>query len=181
VFSLNVPLPPAVDALAADLAPRLVPFESVRDRHGLVCKRFGTADVGGETDRTRTLPRLRERLRPRLAGVDPFDVRATGLGAFTDPPTGPAPVVYLRIESAGLRALHDRLCRAFDPVPGIEGDDYVPHVTLARGGDRAAARELAEADPGIDPVGWRVGALDVYDPAARAVAATIRLDGPDSD
>jgi len=179
VFSLNVPLPPAIDALAAALAPRLVPFESVRDRHGLVCKRFGSGDVGGETDRSRALFRLRERLRPRLAGVGPFDVRATGIGAFLDPPTGPAPVVYLRIESPGLCALHDRLCRAFDPVPGIEGDDYVPHVTLARGGDRAAdaARSLAGTD--VDAVGWRVGALDVYDPSARAVAATIRLDGDD--
>jgi len=41
MFSLNVPLAPAVDRLAADLQSKLSGFDRVRDRHTLVCKRFG--------------------------------------------------------------------------------------------------------------------------------------------
>jgi len=45
MFSLNVPLAPAVDRLAADLQSKLSGFDRVRDRHTLVCKRFGVDDV----------------------------------------------------------------------------------------------------------------------------------------
>ena len=191
MFSLNVPLPPAVDRLAADLHPKLSGFDRVRDRHTLVCKRFGVDDVrgggrdggegdgrGGEQDappREEALERLRERLRGPLAGADPFEVAATGVGVFDAPRSGSRPVVYLTIESDELIRLHRRLCSSFGAVEGIEGDEYVPHVTLARGGnpEPGAVADLVDAE--FDQIRWRVHALDVWDPEYREVAASVEL------
>lgn len=177
MFSLNVPLPPAVERLAEALRPKLTGFDRVRDRHTLVCKRFGTDDVSAPgapaPERNVALATLREDLRPVLAGTDPFRIRVTGVDAFESPARGPGPVVYLAVESEALERLHRRLCRAFDPIEGIEGADYVPHVTLARGGDPAAVERVVDAD--VDAIEWGVDALALYDPDFREVAGRIEL------
>ncbi|MFD1570883.1 2'-5' RNA ligase family protein [Halorubrum laminariae] len=197
MFSLNVPIPLAVGRLASDLHPKLSGFDRVRDRHTLVCKRFGVADVAERTDENVTvgpdadpagveaddarpprpvaLDRLRERLRRPLAGTSPFRVAVTGVDTFDAPASGARPVVYLTIESDGLVRLHRRLCAVFGPIEGIEGDDYVPHVTLARGGnpDPGVVADLLASE--FEPIRWRVHALDVWDPEVREVAATMDL------
>lgn len=188
MFSLNVPLPPAVDRLAADLHPKLSGFDRVRDRHTLVCKRLGVEDVpdrvGGHNPPEDVGPRppkpdalaaLREDLRPLLSGTDPFDVAVTGIDVFDAPASGSRPVVYLTVESEVLVRLHQRLCAAYGAIEGIEGEEFVPHVTLARGGNPEAGvvADLVSAD--IEPIRWRVHALDLYDPEFREVAATIEL------
>ena len=191
MFSLNVPLPPAVDRLAADLHPKLSGFDRVRERHTLVCKRFGVADVrSGERERDEergrgekadvpprreALDRLRERLRRPLAGTDPFEVAVTGIDVFDAPRSGSRPVVYLTVESDELVRLHRRLCAAFGAIEGIEGDDYVPHVTLARGGNPEPGAVADLVDAAFDPIRWRVHALDVWDPEFREVAASVDL------
>ena len=194
MFSLNVPLPPAVDRLAADLHPKLSGFDRVRDRRTLVCKRLGVEDVpdrvaggarsgradpgpGGDPSPPKpdALAALREDLRPLLSGTDPFDVAVTGVDVFDAPASGSRPVVYLAVESDGLVRLHRRLCAAYGAIEGIEGDDFAPHVTLARGGNPApgVVADLVAAE--VDPIRWRVHALEVYDPEFREVAATIDL------
>jgi len=172
VFSLNVPLPGRVGRLAADLHPELSRFERIRDRHTLVAKRFDT-DLDPDAD---SLPRLRERLRPLLreAAPGPLDLRITGLDCFADPPRGTGPVLYLAVESPGLASLHRRLCDSFGVVAGIEGDDYVPHVTLARGGRIEDARDVVERRE-IDPVSWTADELRVWDSRYREAAARIPL------
>ncbi|ELZ54608.1 MULTISPECIES: 2'-5' RNA ligase family protein [Halorubrum] len=182
MFSLNVPLSPAVDRLAGDLHPKLEGFDRVRERHTLVCKRFGVGDVrdaegdAGETPaREDALDRLRGRLSRPLARTDPFEVAVTGVDVFDAPASGSRPVVYLAVESGGLVRLHRRLCAAFGAVEGIEGDDYVPHVTLARGGNPEPGAVAALVDAAFEPIRWRVHALDVWDPEFREVAATIEL------
>ncbi|MFC5277542.1 2'-5' RNA ligase family protein [Halorubrum rubrum] len=193
MFSLNVPLPPAVGRLADDLQPKLSGFDRVRDRHTLVCKRFGVDDVtagaepapgadaregldgDGAPPRSVALDRLRDRLRRPLAGTPPFAVEVTGVDAFDSPASGSGPVVYLAVESEGLVRLHRRLCAVFGVVDGIEGDAYVPHVTLARGGGPASETIDRLRRIGFDPIRWRVHALDLYDPAFREIAATIEL------
>ena len=182
MFSLNVPLAPAVERLAADLHPKLRGFETVRERRTLVCKRFGVADVsesgerGAEPPRrSDALDRLRGRLGRPLGRTAPFEVAVTGVDVFDAPASGSAPVVYLVVESQGLVRLHERLCDAFGAVEGIEGDDYVPHVTLARGGNPEPGAVASLVDAAFDPVRWRVHALDVWDPAFREVAATVDL------
>jgi 2'-5' RNA ligase len=133
VYSCNVPVPAEVSRLARGLA-RECREATPRDRHSLVLKRLGDGDPGG----------LAGRVRRTLAGTAPFEVRVTGVGVFREPPVGRGPVAYLSVESPRLLALHRELCAAFDPVDGIEGDDYVPHVTVARGGDadRLAGRSI---------------------------------------
>jgi len=182
VFSLNVPLSPAVAEIARDLHPKLSGFDRVRDRHTLVCKRFGVDDVAEGTDRdgnadppsrSVALDRLRERLRRPLAGTAPFEVAVTGIDVFDSPASGSRPVVYLAVESDGLDRLHRRLCAAFGAIEGVEGDDYVPHVTLARGGDPEPGVVADLVAREFDPIRWRVHALDVWDPAVREVAATV--------
>jgi len=164
-FSLNAPVPGRVRRLASDLAPDLSGFERLRRRHSLVCKRLGGGDP----------PRLADRARRALAGAPAAEARVTGVDAFADPPTGSGPVVYLAVESPGLHRLHATLCGAFDPVEGLEGDDYVPHVTLARGGDREAARRLADRD--IDPVTWTVSELHLWDARDRETVRRFPLPG----
>ncbi|MFA9517945.1 2'-5' RNA ligase family protein [Halopenitus sp. H-Gu1] len=189
MFSLNVPLPPAVDRLADDLHPRLVAFDRIRERRTLLCKRISVDDVrvggsrtggaGGRSSqrtaasRDRAIAELRERIRPVLAGIGPIDLRITGIDYFRYPTRGPGPVVYLRVESDGLHRVHRRLCSIFDPVAGMEGDEYIPHVTLARGGDVEAARRISAVD--VDPIEWRTQSLEIYDPDFREPAATIEL------
>ncbi len=186
MFSLNVPLPPAVDRLAVDLHPKLRGFDRVRERHTLVAKRFGVDDVPGARSGRRpdsdghgagskdvALARLREELHPLLAGTDPFDAAITRIDAFDRPARGPDPVVYLAVESDALARIHRRLCAAFDPVDGIEGDAYVPHVTLARGGSSEAVASLVDVP--IDPIEWRVHELELYDSEFREVAGRMAL------
>jgi len=158
VFSLNVPVPGRVRRVAGDLHPELARFDRLRERHSLLLKRFDTA-LDDDAD---SLPRLRERLRPLLSrqGGGGLDLRVTGLDYFETPPHGPGPVVYLTVESADLRALHHRLCGAFGAVTGMEGTEYVPHVTLARGGRIVDAADLADRRA-IDPVEWTAGELRI--------------------
>ena len=155
MYSLNIPLPSSVTSLAGRLAHDL-PQARARPRgeHTLVAKRLGDGDHAAYA-------RLEARARDAVRGIAPFEVRVIGIDCFETAVTGPSPVVYLAVESAQLRALHERLCEAFDAVEGMEADAYIPHVTIARGGDPAAARRLVERD--IDPVTWAVEELAFFD------------------
>lgn len=163
MYSLNVPVPGRVARLASDLFPYLAPFDRVRDRHTLVCKRFEDTEFD----------RLHEQLRRVLAGQPAFEARVTDIRFFEAPPRGAAPVVYLAVESPGLADLHRALTDEFGAVDGLEGDEYVPHVTLARGGSLADARAVASQS--IEPVEWTVSQLDIYDSSFRETVASISL------
>jgi len=166
VYSLNAPVPPAVAALASDLASDLVGAQArTRGSHTLVVKRLGGDDAG--------YARLAARARDALAGTPTCEARVSGVAVFERVPSGTAPVVYLRVESPGLTALHDRLCDGFDPVAGIEGEAYVPHVTVARGGSVAAARSLAERD--VDAIEWVVDELVFWDSAREQSVTRVSL------
>lgn len=152
--SLNVPVPGRVAAVAGELRPALEPFATVRERHTLVAKRLGEVEPAG----------LQSRVRRTLAGTPAFEARVTGIGAFASPTAGPGPVVYLTVESPGLVDLHRRLCGTFGHAPGVEGHDYVPHVTLARGGGadaEAAVERLVGTE--VEPVAWTVSELVFWD------------------
>ena len=154
MLSLNVPLPGRVLASVEAARPALDGFASVRERPTLVVKRFGAVDRA-EADRIESEARL------VLADARPVEARVIGVGTFEEPPAGPGPVGYLAVDSPGLEALHGRLVEAFGAVPGLEGDDYVPHVTLARGGDPRAVEALADLD--VEPVSWTVRELRFFD------------------
>lgn len=152
MYSLNVPLPSSVTRLATELARELPAARArVRGEHTLVCKRLGEGPHA----------RLEARLREALPGTPAFEAQVTGVDYFAEAETGPSPVVYLTVESPGLRALHERLLETFDPIAGLEGEEYVPHVTVARDGDLAAAERLAERE--LDPITWTVTSVTSYD------------------
>jgi len=127
------------------------------------------------TPKPDALDALREDLHPLLAGTDPFPVAVIGIDIFDAPASGSAPVLYLVIESDALVRVHRRLCAAYGAIAGIEGDDFVPHITVARGGnpEPGVVADLVGAE--FEPIRWRVHALDLYDPEFREVAATIDL------
>ncbi|PSP78915.1 phosphoesterase [Halobacteriales archaeon QS_1_68_20] len=166
MYSLNVPVPGRVARLASDLAPHLVGFERIREEHTLVCKRLGSP-APGEYDH------VQARAREELAGLPPFEARVTGVEAFEDPASGPGPVVYLAVESPGLRRAHDRLLDSFPPAEGVEGEGYVPHVTLARDADCETVDRLL--DRKVDPVTWTVDELVFWDAAHGGEAGRVRL------
>jgi 2'-5' RNA ligase len=163
VTSVNVPVPGRVERLADDLRPALSAFDRVRDRHTLLCKRLPEAEP----------TRLTKRVRVALERTPAFEARVTGVDFFAEPARGPGPVVYLAVESPGLRETHERLCATFPPVEGVEGAAYTPHVTLARGGSVADAERLRERE--VDPVTWTVSALELYDADHREPTARVPL------
>lgn len=173
--SLNVPVPNAVARRTAELEPLLTPFDRVRDRHTLLVKRLSGPRQQRGVDGLADLARLRERLRPVLAGTAAFEVRVTHIDYFERPPKGSAPVVYLAVESPGLRSIHRRLVAEFGAVDGLEGDDYDPHVTLARGGSVADAERLATRP--IDPITWTVSELEISSRDQDGATARVSLTG----
>ena len=168
MFSVTVPVPESLRERSRALRPALSGFERIRPPRSrqLVAKR-----LPAET-RREFLTDAR-RARAALAPVEPFEVRIPGTDTFADPPRGPGPVAYLAVESAGLERVHERLVDAFDAVPGLEGPDYVPHLTLARGGSPSAADSLAERS--FEPITFSVERLSFYDTAREQSVESVNL------
>lgn len=165
MYSLNVPVPASVARLASELAhdvPRAQ--ERTRGEHTLVLKRLG---------QDRSVPRIQAQVREYLTGQPPFEAQVTGIDYFANPTNGPAPVVYLAVESPELRRLHERLVDLFSPVEGLEGAEYTPHVTIARGGDDERISRLV--DRSIDPITWTVTRLTVRDSRRGEPASSVSL------
>ncbi|MEF8843271.1 MAG: 2'-5' RNA ligase family protein [Haloarculaceae archaeon] len=165
-YSLNAPVPAGVARLAAGLAGELRTAD-VRTKHSMVLKRL---PEDGEPGRRPNVRSFAGRVREALAGLGPFAARVTGVESFDRPTSGTGPVVYLAVESPGAREAHERLCEHYEPLPGLEGEDYVPHVTIARRGDAAhlVGRE-------IDPVEWTVDRLVIWDAHRRLEVETVSL------
>jgi len=164
VYSVNVPVPGRVRQLADRLYPELVGFETVREDHSCLLKRLGEADH---------VAQLQHRAHRALEGAPAVEAEITGIDYFADPPLGSAPVVYLAVESPGLEGIHADLTEAFDVVEGLEGTDYVPHVTLARGGDIETAKRLADRE--IEPVRWTVSELEFWDGTYKLPVSRVSL------
>nr|WP_245188670.1 2'-5' RNA ligase family protein [Halarchaeum rubridurum] len=139
-----------------EFRPLLTGFERVRESRDatLVAKRLDAAD-------RREYLRAAREAKAALRGAPAFEARVADVGVFERPARGPGPLVYLAVESPGLERVHRRLVADLGGVDGIEGDDYVPHVTLARDGDTAAVERVRDHD--FDPVTWTVSELEFYD------------------
>ncbi|THE65521.1 2'-5' RNA ligase family protein [Salinadaptatus halalkaliphilus] len=164
MYSVNVPVPGRVRTLANELFPELIAFETVREDHSCLLKRLGDADH---------VTQLQHRAHRALEGTPAVEARITGIDYFADPPLGSAPVVYLAVDSPGLGQIHDDLTESFETVAGLEGADYVPHVTLARGGDHETARRLADRD--IEPITWTVSELEFWDGTDKLPVSRVSL------
>ncbi|AGN01515.1 phosphoesterase HXTX [Salinarchaeum sp. Harcht-Bsk1] len=164
MYSLNAAVPGRVRRIAGDLYPHLASFADVREDHSICVKRLGD----DEPYKT-----LADRARTVLADAPAFEVAVTGIDYFETPTDGTDPVVYLTVESPGLLQVHKTLVEAFGALPGLEGDEYVPHVTLARDGEIADAERLAERE--IEPVTWTVSELEFTDAHHDHAIGTIPL------
>ncbi|MFB6197467.1 MAG: 2'-5' RNA ligase family protein, partial [Halobacteriaceae archaeon] len=103
---------------------------------------------------------LDARVREALNGAPAVESRISTIDYFQNPVKGNTPVVYLAVTSPGLLQIHERLCSVRDPVSDLEGDEFVPHITLGRGSE-SAVKEVANRD--IDPVSWTVTRLHLLD------------------
>ncbi|MDJ1433002.1 2'-5' RNA ligase family protein [Halostagnicola sp. A-GB9-2] len=164
MYSVNVPVPGQVRKLASDLYPSLQAFETTREDHSMVLKRLGDADH---------ISQLQHRFNRALEGTPAVEARITGINYFADPPLGTAPVVYLAVESSGLESIHHELTSAFEPVDDLEGADYVPHITLARGGDLEDAKRLASRE--LEPITWTVDGLEFWDGTYKLPVSRVSL------
>lgn len=171
MFSLNVPVPGEVARRASELYPRLVDFDQQRDHHTLVVKRFDESTLPASQPELQ-LATLQQRLPQLLSGTPAFEAAVGELGFFADPARGPGPVVFLTVDSPGLRRLHERLVDAYGAVEGLEGTAYVPHITLARGGSVADAERLAGE---IDAISWTVSQLQLWDSRYREAVSRYSL------
>lgn len=161
MYSLNAPVPATVARLASGLAADLRDAD-IRTRHTLLVKRFGDHPRRGVAQGARSV----------LAGCPGFEARVIGVGCFENPPDNRGPVAYLMVKSPDLTEIHRRLCEVFEPVPGLEGEEYVPHITVARRGD-APRLEGSE----IDSISWTIDRLDLWDADEREVVESIALSG----
>jgi len=174
VFSLNVPVPGVVKRLTSDLQPQLLDFERVRSDHTLVVKRFSDEELAnGHPDHR--VATLQERLRPVISGLPAVEAKVAGIDSFEQPVRGDGPVVYLTIESPGLHRIHRTLTDAFGVIDGLEGDDYTPHVTLARGGSATTPATEQLQKQTVEPVIWTVSELVIWDSRHRTPAARFGL------
>jgi len=172
VFSLNVPVPGQVARLAADLHPQLIGFDSRRENHTLVVKRFDESTLEA-TQPEGQLSQLQQELPHELTGTPAFEAEVGAIDHFAEPTRGDGPVVYLAVDSPGLRQLHAELVDAYGAIEGLEGVDYVPHITLARGGSVADAERLVSQ--AVDPVLWTVSQLTIWDSRYREPVARYSL------
>ncbi|AHF98407.1 phosphoesterase [Halostagnicola larsenii XH-48] len=164
MYSVNVPVPGQARQLATELYPSLRAFETIRENHSMVLKRLG--------DQAH-ISQLQHRVNRALEGTAPVEARIVGIEYFSDPPLGTAPVVYLAVESPGLESIHRELLDAFDPVDGLEGPEYVPHITLARGGSLEDATQLASRD--LEPIEWTVDGLEFWNGTEKVPVSRVPL------
>ena len=163
MYSVNAPVPGRVRHLADRLHPELLSFDAIRDSHSILVKRLGNEGFD----------RIAERTRRVIAGTPPIEAAVTDIDYFENPTRGPAPVVYLTVESPGLERLHGRLVDDLGAIDDLEGPDYTMHVTLARGGDLADARRLARRE--IDAISWTISELQFWDARHERVIRRIPL------
>lgn len=168
MYSLNVPVPGEVHAVAMELRSALADVDQLREDLTLVAKRLPVDDPSD-------FPPVHERTLEALDGAVPFEVRIDGIGTFEEPVTGPAPVIYLAVESPGLMRIHERMIEEFEAIPNFEGDEYVPHITLGRGGDVSRSRldELRSRE--VERVSWSVDRLNFWDPRRGVPIGEVRL------
>lgn len=164
MYSINVPVPNRVRSLANALHPSLVAFDRIREDHTLLVKRLGSSDHPQA---------LQQEVHRALEGTPVIEARITHIDYFRSPPMGPAPVVYLAVESPALIRLHEELVERFDPVVDLEGESYVPHVTLARGGDIEDAKRISSQS--IEPITWSITSLEFRDGTYRVPISEIAL------
>lgn len=154
MYSLNIPVPGRVHRRIDSLSPELALLSTVRTHQTLVVKRFGSrsnVEIDG----------LETTLRRALNGKQPFKAAVTHIDSFSTPASGTGIVVFLAVSSPHLLDLHTGLCSLFEPIEGIEGPDYVPHITLGRSENIEVVATLLDLP--FEPIEWTVTEFHLWD------------------
>ncbi len=124
VWSLNVSIPQNIVRAIGEVTSELGQGGEVNEELTLVIKRFEKRDLDGH---------LESEIKILLENVEPFVVEIGNLKMFDVADRGTSPVLYLEVKSRGIKLLHETLVSSFGCVEGVEGENYIPHITIARG------------------------------------------------
>ena len=107
----------------------------------------------------------------KLESVEPFGIEIENLERFDVAEKGSSPVLYLEVKSPEVKALHETLVDVFGSVEGVEGENYIPHITIARGG----SGDYTEFSGLSCDTGWTVEMLEFWDRGERKKRSKIIL------
>ena len=149
MWSLNVSMPQNIVRAIKEVTLGVSGWEEICEDPTLVIKRFEKGDVDGHVE---------SEIRLLLEGVEPFDIEIGNLERFDVAERGSSPVLYLEVKSPGMKALHETLVDVFGSVKGVEGENYIPHITIARGG----SGDYIEFDGLSCDTEWTVEMLELW-------------------
>lgn len=125
-IAIDVPTSPSLDALAADLQKASPSLKVVPTDHlHLTIKFLGETEEG-------LVPEILTAIREAAAGIQPFEIRVKGTGAF--PSLTRMNVIWVGVEGAEpIARIAERLESSLEPL-GFprENRRWTAHVTLAR-------------------------------------------------
>ena len=106
-----------------------------------------------------------ENVRKACEKTNPFEATVGGTAFFGEE------ILYLQVESQGLKTLHERLVEVIEPTDEMiaqyfELDQFIPHLTLAKTSYGLSARQLKEmaqhADEELDSYQFEVDSIRIY-------------------
>ena len=162
MWSLNVSIPQNIVRAIEEVALGVRGWEEICEEPTLVIKRFEKRDLDGH---------VKSEIRFLLESVEPFGIEIENLERFDVAEKGSSPVLYLEVKSPEVKALHETLVDVFGSVEGVEGENYIPHITIARGGsgDYTVFSGLS------CDTGWTVEMLEFWDRGERKKRSKIIL------
>ena len=163
MWSLNVSIPQNIIRAIEEVTLGVRGWEEICEEPTLVIKRFEKKDLDGH---------VKSEIRFLLESVEPFGIEIGNLERFDVAERGSSPVLYLEIKSPGVKALHENLIDIFGSVEGVEGENYIPHITIARGG----SGDYIEFSGLSCDTGWTVEMLEFWDGGERKKRSKIILE-----
>ena len=163
MWSLNVSIPQNIVRAIEEITLGVKGWEEICEEPTLVIKRFEKKDLDGH---------VKSEIRFLLENVEPFGIEIGNLERFDVAERGSSPVLYLEVKSPEVKALHENLVDVFGSVEGIEGENYIPHITIARGG----SGDYIEFSGLSCDTGWIVEMLEFWDRGERKKRSKIILE-----
>ncbi|HIJ12598.1 MAG TPA: 2'-5' RNA ligase family protein [Halobacteriales archaeon] len=163
MWSLNVSIPQGIVRAIGEITPVLGRGEGIVEEPTLVIKRFEKEDLDGH---------IESEIKFLLENVEPFIVEIGNLEMFEVADRGTSPVRYIEVKSIGIKVLHETLVSVFGCVKGVEGENYIPHITIARG---SGAKNLDFSDFS-GPIQWTANTLEFWDRDKRKRKNKVILD-----
>ncbi len=163
MWSLNVSIPQGIVRAIEEMAPVSRGWEEIVEEPTLVIKRFEKEDLDGH---------IESEIKFLLENVEPFTVEIGNLEMFEVADRGTSPVLYIEVKSIGMKLIHETLVSVFGCVKGVEGENYIPHITIARG---SGVKNIDFSDFS-GPTWWTAKTLEFWDGDKRKKKNQVMLD-----